>query len=99
MLVQVENPFDANSENLLLTVSTNFTPSNSSVASTVMGFFTGVAVRGVEKTEEFLPVDTIVTGIGQMVKDSKGRIKIIEPTGNDLKPYILSTLPVESNNI
>jgi len=95
-LVEVENPFDANAENLLLTVSTNFTPSNSSVASTVMGFFTGVAVRGVEKTEEFLPVDTIVTGIGQLVKDSKGRVKIVEPSGDEPRPYILSTLPVES---
>lgn len=96
MVVEVENPFDASSENLLLTVSTNFTPSNTSVASTVMGFFTGVAVRGVEKTEEFLPVDTIVTGIGQLVKDSKGRIKIVEPAGDEPRPYILSTLPVES---
>ncbi|ODM99169.1 Mitochondrial ubiquitin ligase activator of NFKB 1 [Orchesella cincta] len=95
-LVEVENPFDANAENLLLTVSTNFTPSNSSVASTVMGFFTGVAVRGVEKTEEFLPVDTIVTGIGRLVKDSKGRVKIVEPSGDEPRPYILSTLPVES---
>lgn len=96
MLVEVDNPFDANYDSLMLTVSTNFTPSNSSVASTVMGFFTGVAVRGVEKTEEFLPVDTLVTGIGKLVKDSKGRIKIVDPSGDEPRPYILSTLPVES---
>lgn len=94
--VEVDNPFDANSDSLLLTVSTNFTPTNSSVASTVMGFFTGVAVRGVEKTEEFLPVDTVVTGIGQLIKDGKGRIKIVEPPSDVPRPYILSTLPVES---
>lgn len=65
-VVQIDNPFDADDESLFLTNSTNFTPSNTSVASTVMGFFTGVAVRGVERTEEVLPVNTVITGIGNL---------------------------------
>jgi hypothetical protein len=57
ILVEIENPFEAEDENLFLTVQTSFSPSTGSVASTVMGFFTGVAIRGVERTEEVLPVD------------------------------------------
>jgi len=95
-LVHIENPFDADDESLFLTTSTNFTPSNSSVASTVMGFFTGVAVRGVERTEEVLPVNTVITGIGSLVKDASGNVKLVTPKDEDQYRFILSTLPVES---
>jgi len=94
--VQIDNPFDADDESLFLTTATNFTPSNSSVASTVMGFFTGVAVRGVERTEEVLPVETVITGIGRLVKDSNGTVKLVTPKDEDQYRFILSTLPVES---
>jgi len=82
---------------LFLTVATSFNPSASSVASTVLGFFTGVAVRGVERTEEILPVGSVVTGIGKLIKDSpSGQIKLIPPKDDGSYKFMLSTLPVES---
>jgi len=95
LMVHIEHPFNADDESLFLTTSTNFTPSNSSISSTVMGFFTGVAVRGVERTEEVLPVDTIVTGIGRLIQDPHG-IKLVSPADDDQYRFILSTLPAES---
>lgn len=94
--MEVVNPFDATDESLFLTISTNFTPTDSSLASTFMGFFTGVAVRGTERTEEVLPIDTVVTGIGRIIKDSTGNIKLVSPSNDDEYQFVLSTLPVES---
>jgi hypothetical protein len=99
ILVEIDNPFEAEDENLFLTVQTSFSPSTGSVASTVMGFFTGVAIRGVERTEEVLPLDSIVTGIGRLVKDSSGRIKLVSPEDDTNFRFILSTLPVESKSV
>ena len=98
MLVEVSNPFDASMENLLLPISTNFSPTNSTVASTVMGFFTGHASKGFETTEELLPVDTVITGIGRLSRDSSGHIALSEPENASKFVYILSTLPAEGKN-
>ncbi len=56
-----------------------------------------VAVRGVERTEEVLPVNTVITGIGSLVKDSNGHVKLVTPKDDQYR-FILSTLPVESKS-
>ena len=60
--IEVENPFDAVMENFLLPVSTSFTPAKTSVASNLVGFFTGHAPKGLETSEDLLPVETVITG-------------------------------------
>lgn len=95
-VLEVLDPHDADMGSLLLTVSTNFTPTNNSMASAFVGVFSGIAVKGVETTEDVLPVGTVVTGIGRLVKNYKGEIKLMRPIEeNSDCPYILSTLPFE----
>ncbi|CAG7835530.1 unnamed protein product [Allacma fusca] len=96
IIVEVKNPLDAEGVNLLMPVATNFSPANSNIATAVVDFFTGHASKGFETTEKFLPVDTVVTGIGQVTRDSSGHIALIEPTQGDMFPYYLSTLPSEN---
>jgi len=96
VILEVESPFEAISENLLQPVSTNFNPTNATVASTLMGFFTGVASKGIESTEEFLPLDAFVTGIGQVTKEGAGQYKLSPPLEESSLPYMLTSLTSES---
>jgi E3 ubiquitin-protein ligase MUL1 len=98
IIVEVITPGEAETESLLLPISTNFTPANATAASTVVGFFTGVASKGIETSEELLPVDTIVTGIGTVSKDSLGNLRLAPPSalGDRSYPFYLTQLPVET---
>lgn len=93
-LVTVENPFESIWENLVIPTSSCFTPSNSSVNSVVMGAVGRAKLLGVRKTEKFLPIGTIVTGIGRLVMDEQdGGLKLQQPLKDgSFCPYILTTL-------
>lgn len=96
MIVNIENPFDSIWESLLFPSSSCFTPTNSGIQSTLLGGMRTAKVLGVRKTEKFLPIDTIVTGIGQIVVDSEtGQMKLQVPTDPDCHPCMLTTLPIE----
>src|SRR6201999_2042140 len=53
-------------------------------------------LQGIETSEELLPVDTIVTGIGSLSKDPYGNLRLSPTTLRDSShPFYLTTLPVE----
>jgi len=97
IVVEVKDPFDSIWENLLLPCSSCFIPKNTSINSAVMGNLGNAKSFGIRKTEKFLPLGTIITGIGQIVKDSEtGQFQLQEPLeGGSSNPYILTTLSID----
>lgn len=94
--VTVMNPFNSIWESLLLPSSSFFTPANSSIDSTVMGGIGMPKVMGVYKSEKILPIGTVVTGIGRIVKDGQtGTLKLQEPLEGAGFPYVLTTMSLD----
>ncbi|CAG9764087.1 unnamed protein product [Ceutorhynchus assimilis] len=75
-------------------ISDTFRPTVPSMMDHIWGFFTGFRQRGVQSTEKMLRCGTVVTGIGELIYERDGTLKLQPPTTGG--SYYLTTLPVDT---
>lgn len=75
-------------------ISDKFIPTVPSVIDHIWSFFAGVRQRGVQSTELMLRKGTVVTGIGEVVSNDNGSLRIQPPTNG--APFYLTTMQVTS---
>ncbi|XP_043282929.1 mitochondrial E3 ubiquitin protein ligase 1 [Venturia canescens] len=77
-------------------IKDEFTPSVPSIKDYLWGFFTGVRQRGLQSTEQMLREDTVITGIGELARDSTNPHSLILQPPADGTPFYLTTMSVGS---
>lgn len=90
--VRIIKPLDA-AELDLETVYEKFHPAVQSLTNVLGHFITGERPKGVQETEEMLKIGATVTGVGELVLDSK-TLKLQPPKAG--MPYYLSSLDFDS---
>ncbi|KAL1494895.1 hypothetical protein ABEB36_010409 [Hypothenemus hampei] len=75
-------------------ISDTFNPTVPSVMDHIWGFFSGYRQRGVQTTEKMLREGTVLTGIGELILEQDGSIKLQPPSKKG--SYYLTTLPVST---
>lgn len=77
-------------------IKDEFKPSVPSIKDYLWGFFTGVRQRGLQSTEKMLREDTIMTGIGELSRDSANPHSLVLQPPIDGTPFYLTTMSIGS---
>lgn len=75
-------------------IADKFLPTVPSVIDHIWSFFAGVRQRGVQSTELMLRKGVMVSGIGELVSDNNGTLRIQPPSNG--APFYLTSMQVNS---
>ncbi|XP_072384280.1 mitochondrial E3 ubiquitin protein ligase 1 [Diabrotica undecimpunctata] len=75
-------------------ISDNFHPTVPSVIDHIWSFFAGIRQRGIQSTEKMLRTGSVITGIGELVAEKDGNLKLQPPTEGG--PFYLTNMGVVS---